>query len=45
MNKPTVKNSWLSTANILPISLSMGLISLLVSYSVEILLKEFFRLG
>ena len=45
MNKHLSKNDWINTAGICYASIMMVLFSLLVSFGVEVLLKESFRLG
>jgi hypothetical protein len=45
MNKYTFKNNWINTANICCASITMILFSLLVSFGIELLMKELFRLG
>ena len=45
MNKYTFKNNWINTASICYASITMVLFSLLVSFGIELLMKELFRLG
>ncbi|MDD5321970.1 MAG: hypothetical protein PHD43_15445 [Methylococcales bacterium] len=45
MNKRTYKNDGLNTSSILYAALTMIIFSLLVAWSVELLMKELFRLG
>ena len=45
MNKRTIKSDWINTSSILYMSLTMILLSLLVTWGVELLMKELFLLG
>lgn len=45
MNRQTHKNDLLNTTEIIYASLAMVIFSLLVAWSVELLMKELFRLG
>jgi hypothetical protein len=45
MNKPTLNSDWLNNPNIMVASLAMSVFSLLVTWGVELLVKELFRLG
>lgn len=45
MNKQTHKNDGLNISSIIYTSLTMVIFSLLVAWSVELLMKELFRLG
>jgi hypothetical protein len=45
MNKRTIKSDWINTSSIMYASLTIILLSLLVTWGVELLLKESFRLG
>lgn len=45
MNKHTIKSGWINTAGIMQASVTMILLSLLVTFGVELLMKELFRLG
>jgi hypothetical protein len=45
MNKRTIKSDWINTSRILYLSLTMILLSLLVTWCIELLMKELFRLG
>jgi len=45
MNKRTIKSDWINTSTIMYISLTVILLSLLVTWGVELLMKESFRLG
>jgi hypothetical protein len=45
MNKHTQKNDWINNSSIMYASLTMIFLSLLVAWSVELLMKELFRLG
>ena len=45
MNKQTHKNDWFNTSSIIYVSVTMVIFSLLVAWTVELLLKELFRLG
>ena len=45
MNKRTIKSDWINTSSIMYMSLTMILLSLLVTWGVELLMKELFRLG
>jgi hypothetical protein len=45
MNKRTIKSEWINITSIMYASLTMILVGLLVSWGIELLLKELFRLG
>jgi hypothetical protein len=45
MNKRTFKNDWINTSSIMYTSLTLILLSLTVTWGVELLMKELFRLG
>jgi hypothetical protein len=45
MNKQTIKNNWMDTSSIIYSSLTIILLSLLITWGVELLMKELFRLG
>ncbi len=45
MNKRTIKSDCINTSSILYMSLTMILLSLLVTWGVELLMKELFLLG
>ncbi|MFA6051160.1 MAG: hypothetical protein WC762_01060 [Methylobacter sp.] len=45
MNKPTLGNHWLNNTNIMIALLAMSAFSLLITWGVELLAKELFRLG
>lgn len=45
MNKRTIKNGWINASSIMYMSLTMILLSLLVTWGVELLMKELFLLG
>jgi hypothetical protein len=45
MNKRTTKNDWINAAGIMYTSLTMILLSLLVTWGIELLMKELYRLG
>jgi hypothetical protein len=45
MNKPTLGNHWLNNPSIMVASLAMVAFSLLVTWGIELLVKELFRLG
>ncbi|MFA6163660.1 MAG: hypothetical protein WC685_09550 [Methylobacter sp.] len=45
MNRPTLNSHWLNTPNIILASLAMAAFSLLVTWGIELLVKELFRLG
>ena len=45
MNKQSIKNNWIDTSRIMYSALTMILLSLLITWGVELLLKELFRLG
>ena len=44
MNKRTIKSDWINPSSIMYMSLTMILLSLLVTWGVELLLKELFQL-
>ena len=45
MNKPTLSNHWLNNPDIMAALLIMSAFSLLITWGVELLAKELFRLG
>jgi len=45
MNNRTIKSDWINTSSIMYSSLMMILLSLLVSWGIELLMKELFWLG
>lgn len=45
MNKPTLNSHWLNNTNIMVALLAMSAFSLLITWGVELLVKELFRLG
>jgi len=45
MNKRTIKSDWINTSSIMYSSLMMILLGLLISFGIELLMKELFRLG
>jgi hypothetical protein len=45
MNKRTTKSDWINAASIMYTSLTMILLSLLVTWGIELLMKELYRLG
>ena len=45
MNKQTIKSKWIDISSIMYSSLTMILMSLLITWGVELLMKELFRLG
>ncbi len=45
MTKQAIKYDWISTSSIMTLSLFIIIFSLLVTWGVELLMKELFRLG
>jgi len=45
MNKRTLKHDWINISSIMHASLMMILLSLLVTWAVELLMKELIRFG
>jgi hypothetical protein len=45
MNKRTIKSDWINASSIMYMSLTMTILSLLVTWGVELLMKELFLLG
>ena len=45
MNNRTNKREWISTSSIIHVSLTIILLGLLVTWGIELLIKELFRLG
>jgi len=45
MTKQAIKYDWINTSRIMTLSLLMIIFSLLVTWGVELLMKELFRLG
>ncbi len=45
MHKRTIKSDWINMSSIMYLSLMMILLSLLVTWGIEFLMKELFRLG